>query len=96
MHASDPADDRPTDPPTKGNDMANRFISLDAQSKHENTTRPARVNVDQIAFITSSGEVHDPDAGSAIVFAGGFDQPNQRLACTQTVDQVLALIAATA
>jgi hypothetical protein len=67
-----------------------KFIALDAANQHNHSARPARVNVDQIAFVTTHGDQHDPSSPAVITFAGGT--PADRLIVTQTVDQVSALI----
>ncbi len=70
------------------------FITVDATSKHTNGTRPTRVNIDQIAYVTSAGERHDPSGNAAIHFAGGLGCPSERLVTKQTQAEVAALIAA--
>lgn len=69
-----------------------KFIDVDAANQHNHSARPARVNIDQIAFVTTQGNLHDPSSPAVITFAGGT--PAERLVVTQTVAQVKALIAA--
>lgn len=68
------------------------FFVVDAKIINQNTTRPAHVNVDNVAFVTSAGEVYDANGAAAIIFNGGLETPIQRLITLQTPAQVRTLI----
>lgn len=72
-----------------------KFVSLDVVNVGSNGARPARINADAIAYVTTAGEQHDPDGHALVVFVGGsgVGSPGASIVVTQTVAQVAALLA---